>query len=211
MRAADAEGDQPTCFIAYTIKGMGLPFAGHKDNHAGLMTKEQMELFRARDGHPPRPRMGSVRGAGRCAGGAARLLAACPFATPLTPEGRALTRAADFRAGALPMPKTGRPQDVHAGRLRRHPGRDRPRPGRLKELAAHIVTTSPDVTVSTNLGPWVNRRGIFDRHTRNDVFRDAKLASAQRWGMCRRASTSSLGIAEQNLFLLLGAAGLTRR
>src|SRR5271163_160052 len=46
LRAADAAGDQPTCFIAYTIKGMGLPFAGHKDNHAGLMTKEQMDLFR---------------------------------------------------------------------------------------------------------------------------------------------------------------------
>ena len=52
---AGAAGDQPTCFIAYTIKGMGLPFAGHKDNHAGLMTKEQMEEFRSRHGHPPRP------------------------------------------------------------------------------------------------------------------------------------------------------------
>ena len=65
--------------------------------------------------------------------------------------------------------------------------------GELQELAAHIMTTSPDVTVSTNLGPWVNRRGIFDRHTRNDVFRDAKLASAQRWGMIRRGSISSWG------------------
>ena len=37
-----AAGDRPTCFIAYTIKGMGLPFAGHKDNHSGLMTAEQM-------------------------------------------------------------------------------------------------------------------------------------------------------------------------
>ncbi len=55
FRAAAADGDQPTCFIAYTIKGMGLPFAGHKDNHAGLMSKEQMEAFRAamqiRPGH----------------------------------------------------------------------------------------------------------------------------------------------------------------
>ena len=55
LRAAEAAGDQPTCFIAYTIKGMGLPFAGHKDNHAGMMTKEQMEVFRAameiRPGH----------------------------------------------------------------------------------------------------------------------------------------------------------------
>ena len=53
FRAADALGDQPTCFIAYTIKGMGLPFAGHKDNHAGLMTKEQMEQFRADMGIRP--------------------------------------------------------------------------------------------------------------------------------------------------------------
>src|ERR1700712_3546837 len=55
FRQADAEGDQPTCFIAYTVKGMGLPFAGHKDNHSGLMTKDQMEAFRAqmrvREGH----------------------------------------------------------------------------------------------------------------------------------------------------------------
>ena len=70
------------------------------------------------------------------------------------------------------------------------------------------MTTSPDVTVSTNLGPWVNRRGVFDRHTRNDVFRDAKLASAQRWGMAPTGQHVELGIAEQNLFLMLAAAGL---
>ena len=40
--------DRPTCFIAYTIKGFGLPLAGHKDNHAGLMTPAQMETLRAR-------------------------------------------------------------------------------------------------------------------------------------------------------------------
>src|SRR6266851_4764913 len=40
------DDDLPTCFIAYTIKGFGLPFAGHKDNHAGLMNEEQMATFR---------------------------------------------------------------------------------------------------------------------------------------------------------------------
>ena len=55
FRQADAEGDQPTCFIAYTIKGMGLPFAGHKDNHSGMMTRDQMEVFRERDADPARP------------------------------------------------------------------------------------------------------------------------------------------------------------
>src|ERR1019366_2782332 len=39
--------DRPVCFIAYTIKGIGLPFQGHKDNHAGLMTVAQMEKWRS--------------------------------------------------------------------------------------------------------------------------------------------------------------------
>ena len=42
----DVDDDTPTCFIAYTIKGQGLPFAGHKDNHSGLMTLEQMAGFK---------------------------------------------------------------------------------------------------------------------------------------------------------------------
>src|SRR5580692_7181135 len=52
---ADDEPEKPTCFICYTIKGYGLPFAGHKDNHAGLMTPAQMETLRigmgVRPGH----------------------------------------------------------------------------------------------------------------------------------------------------------------
>jgi pyruvate dehydrogenase E1 component len=39
------KGDKPTCFICYTVKGAGLPMAGHKDNHAGLMTPAQMDAF----------------------------------------------------------------------------------------------------------------------------------------------------------------------
>ena len=38
---AAARDDRPTLFIAYTIKGFGLPLQGHKDNHAGLMSPEQ--------------------------------------------------------------------------------------------------------------------------------------------------------------------------
>jgi pyruvate dehydrogenase E1 component len=134
---------------------------------------------------------------------------ACPFATPLTPEGRTLSAPLIPVPAALPVPKlAGRRMSTQAGfgDILAEIGRGQ---GELKPLAEHIVTTSPDVTVSTNLGPWVNRRGIFDRHTRNDVFRDAKLASAQRWGMSPKGQHIELGIAEQNLFLLLGAAGLT--
>ena len=54
--------DRPVCFIAYTIKGVGLPFQGHKDNHAGLMTVAQMEKWRGDAEHPARARVGKVRG-----------------------------------------------------------------------------------------------------------------------------------------------------
>jgi pyruvate dehydrogenase E1 component len=208
FRAAAAEGDQPTCFIAYTIKGMGLPFAGHKDNHAGLMTKEQMEGFRAAMGIRPGHEWDPFEGLDASAGELQAFLQACPFAEKLTPEGRTLTAPIVPVPATLPVAKlAGRKASTQAGfgDMLAEIGRGQ---GELKPLAEHIMTTSPDVTVSTSLGPWVNRRGIFDRHTRNDVFRDAKLASAQRWGMSPKGQHVELGIAEQNLFLLLGAAGL---
>jgi pyruvate dehydrogenase E1 component len=207
---AEAEDDQPTCFIAYTIKGMGLPFAGHKDNHAGLMTKEQMEGFRTSMGIRPGHEWDLSEGLDVPEDVLRDFLTSCPFAQPLTPEGRKLSAPAVVVPPALPLGKiAGRRMSTQGGfgDILAEIGRGQ---GELKALADHIVTTSPDVTVSTNLGPWVNRRGIFDRHTRNDVFRDAKLASAQRWGMSPKGQHIELGIAEQNLFLLLGAAGLTR-
>jgi pyruvate dehydrogenase E1 component len=76
-------------------------------------------------------------------------------------------------------------------------------------LAARIVTTSPDVTVSTNLGPWVNRRGLFARDVQADTFRDERIPSAQKWAFSPQGQHIELGIAEMNLFLLLGAAGLS--
>jgi pyruvate dehydrogenase E1 component len=208
LRAAEADGDQPTCFIAYTIKGMGLPFAGHKDNHAGLMTKEQMQEFRAQMRIRPGHEWDPFEGLDAAPDELRAFLDACPFASKLTPEGRLLTSPMVSVPAALPMPRvSGRKVSTQGGfgDILAEIGRGQ---GELKELADHIMTTSPDVTVSTNLGPWVNRRGIFDRHTRNDVFRDAKLASAQRWGMSPKGQHIELGIAEQNLFLLLGAAGL---
>ncbi|WP_199231300.1 transketolase [Roseomonas bella] len=212
FRAQDAEGDQPTCFIAYTIKGMGLPFAGHKDNHAGLMTKEQMAGFRAamriREGHEWDPHEGLDATEAEMRA----FLDATPFAAPLASEGRRLSAPPVHVPASFAVPRVpaGRKLSTQAafGEILAELGRGH---GDAAEIAARIVTTSPDVTVSTNLGPWVNRRGIFDRHQKNDVFRDAKLASAQRWGMAPEGQHIELGIAEQNLFLLLSALGLSHQ
>ena len=203
-----AATDQPTAFIAYTIKGMGLPFAGHKDNHAGLMTKEQMEAFRAANGIDPGREWEPFAGLGPLEDEARALLGSVPFASGQ--GSRRLSGPPVPVPAALPHPRPpeGRKMSTQEGfgQILSEIGRGQ---GALAPLAARIVTMSPDVTVSTSLGPWVNRRGVFSRSLRNDVFRDQKVASAQKWVMTPDGQHIELGIAEQNLFLLLAAAGLS--
>ena len=76
-------------------------------------------------------------------------------------------------------------------------------------LAARIVTTSPDVTVSTNLGPWVNRRGLFARETMADTFKSERIPSTFNWEFSPKGQHLELGIAEMNLFIALSALGLS--
>ncbi len=207
FRAA-AQSSQPTVFLAYTIKGMGLPFAGHKDNHAGMMTVEQMDSFRAAMHIRPGHEWDRFEGLAEPRA-VENFINSAPYATPLTPSGRRLPAATVPVPAVLPQPRIiGRRMSTQAGfgEILSEIGRAQ---GESAALSGHIVTMSPDVAVSTNLGPWINRRGVFDRHTREDVFRDGKLASAQRWGTNPQGQHIELGIAEQNLFLLLGAAGLS--
>ena len=81
--------------------------------------------------------------------------------------------------------------------------------GEDSELARRIVTTSPDVSVSTNLGAWINRRGLFGHTEAEDVFRELKVVSAQLWRKTPRGQHIELGIAENNLFIMLAALGLS--
>jgi pyruvate dehydrogenase E1 component len=203
-----ALSDQPTVFLAYTIKGMGLPFAGHKDNHAGMMTVEQMEAFRVQNHVRPGHEWDCFEGLSDPEA-VRHFVQSVPYAAPLTPTGRRLQAATVPVPARLPQPGIiGRRMSTQAGfgEILSEIGRAQ---GESAAMSARIVTMSPDVAVSTNLGPWINRRGVFDRHTRDDVFRDGKLASAQRWGTNPDGQHIELGIAEQNLFLLLGAAGLS--
>jgi pyruvate dehydrogenase E1 component len=76
-------------------------------------------------------------------------------------------------------------------------------------LAERIVTTSPDVTVSTNLGPWVNRRGLFARESMADTFKSERIPSTFNWEFSPKGQHIELGIAENNLFIALSALGLS--
>ena len=77
------------------------------------------------------------------------------------------------------------------------------------DIAERIVTTSPDVTVSTNLGAWVNRRGLFAREKLADTFKSEQIPSTFNWDFSPKGQHIELGIAEMNLFILLSALGLS--
>ncbi len=198
----DASADDiSTCFIAYTIKGHGLPFEGHKDNHSGLTTPAQIATLREEMGIAEGDEWEPYAGLDVAPKTLRAFLASVPFAQAETREHRVAT---------VPVPATlevppGRCVSTQAGFgrvladiARRHP-----------TLADRIVTTSPDVTVSTNLGGWVNRRGVFSQSAQADVFRGDQPLSAQDWSMGPDGQHLELGIAENNLFLLLAALGLT--
>jgi pyruvate dehydrogenase E1 component len=193
--------DRPTCFIAYTVKGFGLPLAGHKDNHAGLMTPAQVETLRkamgVREGREWEP----FEGLDVPEKTLAAFLSDVPFA-------RAGRRR--FRAPAIPVPERIElsPQATMStqqgfGLLMHEIAKGD------GAFADRIVTTSPDVTVSTNLGAWVNRRGLFAGKAMADTFKAERIPSTFNWTFSPKGQHMELGIAEMNLFIMLSALGLS--
>ncbi len=195
-----AQDDVPHCFIAYTVKGHGLSFAGHKDNHAGLITPTQMAEFRAALGVPEGREWEPFAGLDVPEARLKGFLAKVPFATAAP---RRFTPSAVAVPERLPLPPKAEISTQEGfGWIMNELGRGD------SALAGRIVTASPDVTVSTSLGGWVNQRGIFDREAADDMFRKLKVVSMLKWEVSPKGQHFELGIAESNLFLLLAALGL---
>jgi pyruvate dehydrogenase E1 component len=193
--------DRPVCFIAYTVKGVGLPIAGHKDNHAGLMTPAQMEAFQqtmnVRAGHEWEP----FEGLRAEPGAIEAFLKRVPFAQggPRRLKAPALPVPDELKVSIQPEMST----QFGFGAILNELAREK------TALSERIVTTSPDVTVSTNLGPWVNRRGLFARESMADTFKSERIASTFNWEFSPKGQHIELGIAENNLFITLSALGLS--
>ncbi len=199
--AAARTHDRPVCFIAYTIKGAGLPLAGHKDNHSGLLTPAQMDGFRAAHKIRPGHEWDRFEGAGL----SARTLEAFLKRVPFAQKGRRRYEAPAIPVpAALPVPaQKNLTTQAAFGLILNELGRER------TELAERIVTTAPDVTVSTNLGAWVNRRGLFAKEAMADLFKKERIPSTYSWDFSPKGQHMELGIAESNLFIMLAALGLS--
>jgi pyruvate dehydrogenase E1 component len=193
--------DRPVCFIAYTIKGIGLPFQGHKDNHAGLMTVTQMEAWRTAQKIRPGQEWDRFEGLSIAPDVLQSFLDRVPFAQGgerrLNGSTIDVPERLTFNASATMSTQQG--FGLILNELARGDS----------ALASRIVTTSPDVTVSTNLGAWVNRRHLFAMAERADTFRKEDIPSTFAWDFSPQGQHIELGIAEMNLFILLSALGLS--
>jgi len=193
---ADIASDRPTVVFAFTIKAWRLPIEGHPANHSGLLTAPQWESLAAALGADPDDPW-------------------APFAQG-SPEDE-LCRAAAKRLEREPVVFVAAPASP-ADLGREHVGATSTQQtfGRFftdlahaaPELARRVVTVSPDVASSTNLGGWINRVGIWHLGERVDWFADDR-DTLVRWRESEHGQHIELGIAEGNLVGLLGELGAT--
>ncbi len=192
----DRGAGQPTVLFAYTIKGWGLPIAGHPLNHSMLLNHEQMAAVQTSLHVPPGDewaRFAPDSPAGQaCAAAADRLYGAVEPAPALDP---ALVPA----ALDLPPIESTSTQEVF--------GRILVRLADLAELRQRIVTCSPDVSVSTNLAGWINKTGMYT--SRESADYETEAHRLLNWRRGAHGQHIELGISEMNLFALLGMLGLS--
>ncbi|MEP2736574.1 MAG: transketolase [Erythrobacter sp.] len=195
------DDDRPTLLIAYTVKGHGLPLAGHKDNHSGMMNDAQIKELRGKLGIAEGQEWDKWAGLGD---NTAAQLQAFVDDSPIA------QKLSEFSAPQVDVPSqfaapNGKEQSTQAafGKILHDLAKSD------AELADRIVTTAPDVTQTTNLGAFVNQRGLFRRKKLVDVFKQEKIPSVQKWEGQSAGQHIELGIAENNFFLALAALGLS--
>lgn len=190
------DDDRPTVIIAYTIKGYGLPTEGHPQNHSSMLTDAEFaQLATELDcdaQHPWRQFGPGSAPQALCESVAARLRRepvsdigppTVPADIGHTPKGTATTQAA---LGRTLLDLTRQAPDA----------------------ARRIVTVSPDVASTTNLGGWVNKVGVWSTTERRNWFDDDNQ-TIMHWREKPTGQHIELGIAETNLVGLLGELGAT--
>lgn len=194
FRECDAAVDRPSVVFAYTIKGHGLPMAGDPMNHAALLSEDQIDDFRTAIGlttDTEWDRFDAESAAGRwCEATGGAINNPPPMPRPELPVPTAV-RSASTRGVVSTQEAFGR---VLAGLADTDGVGDR------------IVTTAPDVSISTNLGGFINKRGVYSHEVRDDHGGAERLL---RWAPNPSGQHIELGISEMNLFMLLGQLGLS--
>ena len=193
---AQIDDTRPTVVLAYTLKGYELATEGHPQNHSALLTEAQLHELAARLGlDPTDPWAGFPDGSApaRLLADAAQRLRRGTYEAQSAPE-----IPADL--GRTPS-GTGTTQGA-LGRTMLDLNRAAPEVGR------RVVTVSPDVSSSTNLGGWVNKVGVWSHEDRRNWFAD-DAETILHWRERPSGQHIELGIAETNLVGAIGELGAT--
>jgi pyruvate dehydrogenase E1 component len=194
---ADRETNRPTVLFAYTIKGWGLPLAGHPLNHSMLLNNEQIEALREQMGIAPEAIWDAFDAdtiAGQLCAEAAKRLYGAPKTAPTVLSPSAIPET-------IGLPTTGSSSTQEAF------GRALVRMVDLPAVRERIVTTAPDVSMSTNLAGWINKTGVFSSVEEPEYEGEGQLL--MRWRRSPKGQHVELGISEMNLFMLLSMFGLS--
>jgi pyruvate dehydrogenase E1 component len=194
FRACDAETERPSVVFAYTIKGKGLAMAGDPLNHAALLTPDQIDRFRTEvglDESAEWDRFDAESTPGRiCAAVGGTINNPLPLPRPSTP----------VPASVRPPVTNGASSSQEAF------GRVLASLADVAGVGERIVTTAPDVSISTNLGGWINKKGVYAHLEAEDHGGADRLL---KWAPNPSGQHIELGISEMNLFMLLGQLGLS--
>ena len=190
----DAVTDRPSVVFAYTIKGWGLPIAGDPLNHSALLTPDQIDAFRARVGLNEQNEWD-------------RFDPSSAHGKLCDAVGGDINNEPATQRPRLQVPVTAGPI-VSKGMVSTQEafGRTLTRLGDVAGVAERIVTTAPDVSISTNLGGWINKTGVYSPTDRDDHGGAERLV---KWAPSPAGQHIELGISEMNLFMLLGQLGLS--
>jgi pyruvate dehydrogenase E1 component len=180
----------PVVILAHTVKGWKLPIAGAQLNHAALPTGEQIEELRRHTGMTERTEWD-------------RFPEGSPEAELCARVARRLKRAPRGAEHLPPPPPGSTPDTTGVVSTQQAFGRTLARLADDSAVGPRVITASPDVAVSTSLGGWINRVGVFSP---SDTYRiDGEVL---RWDLGPHGRHIELGISEINLFILLGQLGL---
>ncbi len=201
LRDAFARADKeagPKVIFAYTLKGWMLPSVGHPQNHSLLLTQTQIDELRETLGIPEEhvwSRFDPESDAGKFCSQARSRLYAAPNVQIAGPSLMIPPSLGANYAGSLST------QQIF-GLILTSITRDQP------ALAKRIVTVSPDVASSTNLGGWINKTDVWSRFEKESLPEETE-SGALKWKETIQGQHIELGISENNLFMALGQLGLS--
>jgi pyruvate dehydrogenase E1 component len=194
FRECDLVSTRPSVVFAYTVKGWSLPIAGDPMNHSALLSSAQIDDLRTASGLTPDTEWGRL--------------------DPASPAGQLCAKVGSSinNPGPVPRPRppvpasTAKPQQSGTTSTQEAFGRTMARLGDIDGVKERIVTTAPAVSISTNLGGWINKRGVFSPDEREDHGGSERLL---KWAPSPDGQHIELGISEMNLFMMLGQLGLS--